>query len=79
MRTIADMYKTSGGATIGKRCEECGRYKEIRTKKTQENHCTLYDLTAEVNPRWKGRFIACKFFQESQVKSNKRKRKLKGE
>lgn len=75
MRTISAMYQMSGGATIGRRCEECVRFKTVKGKKSTRTYCTYHDsLTGEEAPLWKGRFIACKFFSTTQEKSSRRKR-----
>lgn len=78
MKTISEMYKLSGGATIGRKCEECTRYKIVKGKRSTQTFCTFHDgLVGEDFPLWKGRFIACKFFTTTQEKSSKRKRNPK--
>ena len=53
MRTISELYKSSGGTAYQHKCAECRFYRDGKRGK-----CLMYGGDRD----WHGKFIACKFF-----------------
>ena len=56
MIKVSEMYRISGGCTIGKCCEDCANF--INSK---ELLCINYPR--EYGTLWSGKRIACKYFR----------------